>query len=227
MTDTDANRSPSPQDNSGEPEPVEQVRHQQISARVPESISRGVFSTGAIVLVGHHEFVIDFVVRMTRPHQVASRVIIPHAVMPQFIHAMRDNLAKFESRFGKTSELPRPPSDRRPSIQEIYDDLKLSDETLSGAYANGVMVGHSASEFSFDFIGSFFPQSVVSCRVFLSAPQVPRLLKSLEKTYVNYQQRAQQRSNASQKLSQQPPVPPADTSSDDTLPSGHDRPQPA
>ena len=87
---------------------------------------------------------------------------MPHAVMPQFINALRDNLKKFEVRFGPPAELPKPPTDKRPSIQEVYDEMKLPDEIISGAYANGVMVGHSASEFSFDFIASFFPKSAVS-----------------------------------------------------------------
>jgi len=171
---------------------VQQVRHQQVSARVPESVGRGVFSTGAIVLVGQNEFVVDFVLRMTRPHQLAARVVMPHAVMPQFIHALKDNLDKYSERFGKPAELPRAQPDQQPGIQEIYDDMKLPEKTLCGAYANGVMVGHSPSEFSFDFIASFFPQSLVSCRVFLSAPQIPRLLESLDRTYDNFRQRVEQ-----------------------------------
>ena len=49
----------------------------------------------------------------------------------------------------------------------------------NGVYANGVMIGHGASEFGLDFLTSFFPQSAVSARVFLAAGQVPRLLESL------------------------------------------------
>ncbi len=190
MNDSEAGAAGPEENGSGDS--IQQVRHQQISARVPESVGRGVFSTGAIVLIGQNEFIVDFVLRMTRPHQLASRVVMPHAVMPQFIHALKDNLAKYESRFGKPAELPRPQNEQRPSIQEIYDDMKLPDETLSGAYANGVMVGHSPSEFSFDFIASFFPQSLVSARVFLSAPQIPRLLESLTRTYENFKQRVEE-----------------------------------
>ena len=210
MGDAAANNAP---DDPGSSEPVQQVRHQQISARVPESVGRGVFSTGAIVLVGHNEFVIDFVLRMTRPHQVAARIVMPHAVMPQFIEALRDNLQKFEKRFGAPAKLPRPPAENRTSVQEIYDDMKLPEAVLSGAYTNGVMVGHSASEFSFDFIASIFPQPVVSARVFLSAPQVPRLLNSMVNTFTNFQQRVQeQRRQQAQPSAGEPPpqVPPAE-----------------
>ena len=133
---------------------------------------------------------------MTRPHQLAARVVIPHIVMPQFINALQDNLKKYSNSFGKPMELPRPQTNQTPSIQEIYDEMKLPEETLCGAYANGVMIGHSPSEFSFDFLANFFPQPLVSCRVFLSAPQVPRLLESLSKTYENFRQRVKQQRQA-------------------------------
>ncbi len=68
---------------------------------------------------------------------------------------------------------------RRASAQEIYDDLKLRDEILSGSYANAVMIGHGPHEFSFDFITNFYPHSAVSSRVFLAAGQVARLAESL------------------------------------------------
>ena len=44
---------------------------------------------------------------------------------------------------------------------------------MGGAYANGVLISHSAAEFGFDFIANFYPRPVVNCRVFMSAPQVP------------------------------------------------------
>jgi hypothetical protein len=44
----------------------------------------------------------------------------------------------------------------------------LPDEELSGSYANGVMIGHTPSEFKFDFLTNLFPTSAVSARVFLS-----------------------------------------------------------
>src|SRR5690606_25961435 len=41
------------------------------------------------------------------------------------------------------------------SVQDLYDQLKMQDEMLSGSYANAVMIGHTATEFSFDFITTF------------------------------------------------------------------------
>ena len=80
---------------------------------------------------------------------------------------------------------------RRPSAQEIYDDLKIKDELLSGAYANAVMIGHGPHEFSFDFITNFFPNSAVSARVFLSSGQVPRFYDSLKGTWDQMRARMQ------------------------------------
>lgn len=268
------------------PDPIDRTPH--LRARVPDHVAEGTFSSGAIVVTGVTEFIIDFLQTVARPHKVAARIIIPHAVMPQFIDALGKNLTIYRDRFGDppqppgrsgpatamgaTSvprELPEPRSGpaqppagsiaggesagstsgaispfgstdvfpgsspppgaahpsspgnaggdslgavdmpatadpvlpspasgaasgggtggagsssppRRPTPQEIYDDLKIPDTVLSGAYANGVMIGHGASEFGLDFLTSFYPQSAVSARVFMAAGQIPRLLESLQ-----------------------------------------------
>lgn len=259
---------------SDRPDSVDRAPH--LRARVPDHVATGVFSTGAIVVTGQTEFIIDFLQTIGRPHRVAARVIIPHPVMPQFIEALGKNLQIYTDRFGppplppgfsgpatamgatavpqvlpqptappsQTSgpaqvpqsspmgsvnpapntgpgqggplgaafgstdvfpgaSVPAPPSGsigekrpappgpdggdggsanlpaRRPTPQEIYDDLKIPDTVLSGAYANGVMIGHGVSEFGLDFLTSFYPQSAVSSRVFMAAGQIPRLLESL------------------------------------------------
>jgi len=186
----------------------EQVRVQHVSARVPDNVSRGAFSTGAIVMTGANEFIIDFIQNLGTPACVASRVVMPHASMPQFIEALRKNLDIYKQRYGDPPALPRNPTPaKQPSAQEIYDDLKLTDDLLSGAYANGVMIGHTPSEFKFDFLTNLFPHSAVSARVFLSAPQVPRLLESLQGTYGQFQQRVQQQRDAQQGQNLPPPPP--------------------
>ena len=153
-----------------------------LRARVPDNVADGCFSTGAIVMTGPSEFVVDFLQTIGRPHRVAARVVIPHPVMPQFIDALNTNLELYRSRFGDPQTVPSQtpnPDARRPSPQDIYDDLKLPDEVLSGVYANGVMIGHGATAFGLDFLTSFFPQSAVSARVFVASGQIPRLLESL------------------------------------------------
>lgn len=166
---------------AGPPAPEES--NPAIRARVPDHVADGCFSTGVIVMTGPTEYIVDFLQTIGRPHRIAARVVIPHPVMPQFIDALQKNLAIYRSRFGEpAAPAIQPPAanQRRPTPQEIYDDLKMPDETLSGTYANGVMIGHGATEFGLDFLTNFFPQSAVSARVFLAAGQVPRLLDSLK-----------------------------------------------
>lgn len=173
----------------------QEIRHSQVSALVPEHVARGTFSTGAVVLQGQHEFIVDFLLRMTQPQQVASRVVLPPSVVPRLISALEENLKKYEDRFGKPPAPTPPPQQQQgqqqqqTSAQDLYDQLKLQDDVVSGAYANAVMIGHTATEFSFDFITTFFPRSAVAARVYLSAPNVPRFLDSLKHSFGQFQRR--------------------------------------
>jgi hypothetical protein len=193
---------------SGEPGSfTQEVHHSQVSARVPERVARGVFSTGAMVFQGAHEFVIDFVLRMGQPHQIAARVVLPPSMMPSLIAAIRDNIANYQSKFGPPPPLMNPPPPPTPpSIEEIYDRLKLQDDMLSGAYANGALIAHTQSEFSIDFITNFYPRSAVSCRVFLSAAQMPGFLNTLSTSFHQYQQKlASQQQQQPRPPEQRPP----------------------
>jgi len=185
---------------------------QHVTARVPDNVSRGAFSTGVIVMTGGSEFILDFIQNIGGPPQVASRVIMPHGALPQFADALRKNLNIYTQRFGPPPELPKPqPGAKQQTAQEIYDELKLSDEMLSGAYSNGVMIGHTASEFKLDFLTNLFPHSAVSARVYLSAPQVPRILDSLDSTFKQFQERVRQQQQPQQPQQEPPPTPPKST----------------
>lgn len=160
------------------------VRISQSSARVPDRVGRGVYSTGVVVLSGQHEFMLDFLLRLSSPQHVACRVIIPPTMMPLLIRALQDNIANFTSRFGPPPALPPvPPNQPRPPIEEVYEQLKVTDEVLMGAYANAMMVAHGPAEFCFDFICNGFPRSVVTARVYVAAHHAPRILESLQRSY--------------------------------------------
>jgi hypothetical protein len=213
MTDArppdDLSPTPGPPDEEGPY--CEEIQHSQVSAIVPERVARGVFSTGAVVVQGAHEFILDFLLRMSQPQQVAARVVLPPGVVSQFIAALTDNLNNYQSKYGAPvvpngpagqPPSPPPPPQSPVSAQDLYEQLKLQDDVLSGNYANAVMIGHTPCEFCFDFITTFFPRSAVSCRVFMAAPGVPRLLDSLKHSFEKFQQKMQQqRKNP-------PPAPP-------------------
>jgi hypothetical protein len=161
-----------------------------VSARVPERIARGVFSTGAIVLQGPDEFVIDFILKLAHPSQIVSRIVLPTQVIPRFIGALEENLKIYAENFGGIPQMPQPKEqvgERPPdSIEELYEQLKLPDDMLGGVYANAVMIGHAPAEFCFDFITNIYPRSVVASRVFLAAPQVPALHDVLVRTWKKF-----------------------------------------
>jgi len=63
--------------------------------------------------------------------------------------------------------------------QEVYDDLKIPEDVISGVYANTCHGGPHALEFGIDFITSFIPHAAVSARVYIAAPRVPQLIDTL------------------------------------------------
>ena len=181
----------------------QELQHSMVAARVPEAVGMGTFCTGAIVLTGPHEFVLDFVLRMSPPHRIAQRVVMAPNVVGLFLRALKENLDKYRQNFGAPATLPPPPPGMKPPpISEVYEQLKLPEEIMSGTYANAVMIVHSPAEFCFDFVTSFYPKSAVSARVYLAVPHVTQLFDSLSRSYEQYVQRAQQ--------NQTPPKPPED-----------------
>jgi len=87
----------------------QEVQHHPATARVPEKVGLGVFSTGTIVMHGPHDFVIDFLQSLAMPRRVAARVILPPTVVPLFLAAMQDNFAKYTAAFGPLPRMPQPP----------------------------------------------------------------------------------------------------------------------
>ncbi len=171
-----------------DPETITQeVQYSQLSARVTDKVSSGVFSSGALLLNGPNEFILDFLQRMVQPQRVAARVVMSPPALSSFLTALEENLLMYQSKFGVPPQLPPPPSGATPlPIEELYGQLKIADEMLNGAYSNAVMISHNPSEFVFDFIATFYPRSVVSARVFMSAPQIPPFLSTLKKGLQQY-----------------------------------------
>ncbi len=187
------NDEPVNDDESSKPlrEPVGDHRPQ--TARVPERWTRGVYSTGQLIHDSPKEFAIDFFHGLTRPHQVVARVVMTPETMEQFVRALRTSLDNYTRTFGPPPALPALPAsvanEPRPSVEDIYDTFKLSDEMIAGCYANEVLIGHSPTEFFFDFIARFYPTPAVSARVYIAASQSPRFISTLETCVKRYRER--------------------------------------
>lgn len=176
-----------------------------MSARVPERVARGVYSTGQIILDGPREFVIDFLQGLTRPYQVVARIVMTPGTAMELSKAIEANLENYTRNFGPPPTVPTPPQERKPTLQEFYDHYKVADDMLSGSYSNAVLIGHNITDFFLDFITGFAPNPAVSSRVFLPAPQVPRFLTALNGSIKQYQTRTQQNQNPGT----DPPPPPS------------------
>jgi hypothetical protein len=98
-------------------------------------------------------------------------------------------------------EKPRP-------AQEIYDDVKISEDQMSGVYANTVMVGHTPAEFGLDFITSFIPHASVTARVYVAAPRVPQLIDTLSGLVNQYKAQMAAQQQQGQRGNELPPSPP-------------------
>jgi len=206
--------TPDPQDPpppSGNPNPVvsQSVNYSHVSARVPERIGRGSFATNALVLGGPQEIVFDFLLRLVPPPHLAARVVMPWACLPGVVNAIQENVNNYRARFPNAQVLPPPPPNMPPpNIQEIYDQLKISDDVVMGAYANTLMVTHSATEFCFDSILDVFPRPTVTSRMYLSAPQVPPFLEALKRSLQQMQNHQQGQPPAQPRIPPPPAAPP-------------------
>lgn len=183
---------PTPPPPAGDQPTSEKFSHQPVGARVPERVAKGTFCTGQVILDGPKELVVDFLQGLTRPFQVVSRVVLTPQTAAEFADALGKNVETYTKQFGPPPAVPGPQPQRRPTLAEVYENFRIADEMLSGTYANAVLIGHSPTEFFFDFITGFYPTSAVAARIFMPAPQVPRFLTALTGSLEQHRQRGRQ-----------------------------------
>jgi hypothetical protein len=165
------------------------------------------------------------VLRMNKPHQIVARVYLPFHLVPPVMGTLRGSLDKHRQSHGPApapaagnpapgnpapapAPAPAHPAPTPPAatnagpvvnVDEVYQDLKMSEEVMCGVYANALLVVYNNSDFCLDFIVNLYPRAVVTARVFMSAAHVASLLTSLTQTWQHVQAKQQQQ--------QQPPRP--------------------
>ena len=71
--------------------------------------------------------------------------------------------------------------------QQQQVNIKASDETMKGVYANNMMVAHSKEEFVMDFIHLFPPQGLLVSRVITSPGHMKRIVAALQDNLKKYE----------------------------------------
>src|SRR5688572_16770245 len=86
----------------------------QINIELSEEIAEGIYSNLAMIAHSNSEFVIDFIRLMpgVPKAKVKSRIVITPEHAKRFLHALKDNIDKYEASFGaikRTDDMPKFP----------------------------------------------------------------------------------------------------------------------
>jgi hypothetical protein len=73
--------------------------------------------------------------------------------------------------------------------REARLNVKISDETHRGAYANQMAVAHTRDEFVMDFLVTFPPGPQVVTRVITAPGHLKRILLALEDNFRQYEEK--------------------------------------
>ncbi|HRX01209.1 MAG TPA: DUF3467 domain-containing protein [Cyclobacteriaceae bacterium] len=86
----------------------------QINIELSEDIAEGIYSNLAMIAHSNSEFVVDFIRLMpgVPKARVKSRIIITPEHAKRLLHALKENIEKYEATFGpikRTDEMPKFP----------------------------------------------------------------------------------------------------------------------
>src|SRR3989337_4165713 len=92
----------------------QQQPENQINIELSEEMAEGVYANLAMIAHSNSEFVIDFIRLMpgVPKAKVKSRIVITPEHAKRFLHALKDNIEKYENSFGvikRTDDMPKFP----------------------------------------------------------------------------------------------------------------------
>jgi len=88
---------------------AEQPAKKEVKVSFPENLRGGVYSNSMVVTHTKEEFILDFMMITPPFGSVTARVVTSPAHMKRMVSALKLNLDKYESRFGKLTEAAEPP----------------------------------------------------------------------------------------------------------------------
>lgn len=94
---------------------MEEKKNAEIKIEIDEQTSNGTYSNLALITHSESEFILDFIFfqPQNQKAKVRSRIITSPAHVKRMIEALKDNLAKYEAKFGQVKEAaPQPPNQK-------------------------------------------------------------------------------------------------------------------
>ena len=82
-----------------------------VPVKLPDSVLPGVYSNQMVVRHTRDEFLLDFIGLFPPQGVVNARVIVSPGHLKRMIRALKDNLARYETRFGPVIEAEPPKPD--------------------------------------------------------------------------------------------------------------------
>ena len=84
----------------------------QINIELTEDVAEGIYSNLAIITHSNQEFVVDFIRMMpgVPKAKVKVRVVLTPQHAKRFMHALADNIKKYESANGETKDTEQSPN---------------------------------------------------------------------------------------------------------------------
>ena len=87
----------------------EQPTKKEVKVAFPENLRGGVYANNMIVAHTKEEFILDFMMVTPPVGSVTARVVTSPGHMKRMLSALKINLEKYESKFGKLAEAAEPP----------------------------------------------------------------------------------------------------------------------
>lgn len=83
---------------------------QSINIELTEEVAEGIYSNLAIISHSNSEFVVDFIRLMPNvpKAKVKARIVLTPQHAKRLLHALKDNIQKFEMQFGNVQETEHP-----------------------------------------------------------------------------------------------------------------------
>lgn len=89
----------------------------EIKIKITDDVLKGVYANNMAVAHTREEFLLDFINIFPPGGIVNARVIISPGHLKRIITALKDNMKKYEEKFGEIKEAPEPWKDKTGFVQ--------------------------------------------------------------------------------------------------------------